>query len=1146
MSVNWYKSFTKNQPQKPSKEEDEETDWLEVFLRRKFGWAPEGTEKPLSVFEKYDPFQRFGIWSKEAAESLPTGAVSDVTTLERPIRPEPEKPYTEKYREYEKLPLWQRLSYESPLWGAMAIPQLSATKLWGLAGQLPKAASKLPKVVRAAAAVGEMAAKVPLSPFYGLELGIGKALPYVAKGVGAAVKYGVAKPYSKLAGALESRTYRGVKQTIEKGVDIVEGAAKKGAVPITKTFTGKVQAVEKVATQFLKQGEMKFDQMAAKGKMNPFVTAKAPLENQVVAELKATATGRKPVSLISGGDIEDAKKLGLVIKRIPAFRGLESRLQVWAAYKPGQAGRKAFAELSEVYARTEGGQLGKVSGHIEIGKALGYSDDDVAKYLKDKYGSYQDVVNEIKPKLPIEPVGKEARVNLYRGEIEEETNRAIVGLQEVARSAKNVTEFNKLINTQFENPKLITNFVKKNYGSTRNFYQVAHADAFAANVEANIGKAQSKIKDLIKESRAKWEPTLAERAAEYRARAGSIRGVLSDVSNEGESAFFKAKGTLKGELPSVKPIGDALTEAERKTLSDRILLAFRQRILREFEAMNAFDGLQKVYAGRLPQMSEMVQMEKVFGADMIKALLKHRGVWARSLDQILDVVLLPRSLLASGDFSAPLRQGLFLLPSHPLQSSKAFVKSVRMFFDKKYYNEVVQQLTKRELASVGEDHLLFLGSTASTAKGLVAREEAFMSRLAERLPLIGHLVKASERAYVGYLDMFRASVFDATLQGWGVKATSKIAPEMSHKIGVLAKYVNWSTGRGDLPASLATGMNALFFSPRLQTGRIGLPFMLLKMLVAESPALRKVAARDLLAFGGAASTTLGLAYLGGATVELNPVSADFGKAKIGNTRIDMLGGFGQYATYLARNLTGDYKEGRIKASSGRIMKANRGELLVRLLRTKASPVVSMMLNTMWGTNVVGEEMELGTEYLLRDLEDNLLMMAWQDIIDATEDSGWNGLMLGMPAIFGAGVQTYDSADQLVGEVRYLASRRQEANQKLKEMRLKGEYDKISKFILDNPEIRYGEIVSSAYNEINRIEQQIKELELRPIDSDTKEKMIETMKQQQINIAIPVLLRVDQYKMSREASKQGITIPEEMPRYKSKLTEIMASEKNKEE
>jgi hypothetical protein len=87
-----------------------------------------------------------------------------------------------------------------------------------------------------------------------------------------------------------------------------------------------------------------------------------------------------------------------------------------------------------------------------------------------------------------------------------------------------------------------------------------------------------------------------------------------------------------------------------------------------------------------------------------------------------------------------------------------------------------------------------------------------------------------------------------------------------------------------------------------------------------------------------------LAQLAGFDIEWDPRSSDFGKIKIGNTRIDPLGGFSQVIVFLSRVL-----DGKTKTGSG-VIAPNRGEnipygvdntyqLIAKFVRSKLAPAV---------------------------------------------------------------------------------------------------------------------------------------------------------------------------------------------------------------
>src|SRR3990167_3839448 len=106
-------------------------------------------------------------------------------------------------------------------------------------------------------------------------------------------------------------------------------------------------------------------------------------------------------------------------------------------------------------------------------------------------------------------------------------------------------------------------------------------------------------------------------------------------------------------------------------------------------------------------------------------------------------------------------------------------------------------------------------SLTEIGESFTTREEAFMSSLAEDIPLAGRGVRASNRGYVGFLNKLRADTFDDFMKK-GQQLGIAEDPGFARSV---AKYVNTATGRGELgrfePAAVA--LNTVFFSPRLLT-----------------------------------------------------------------------------------------------------------------------------------------------------------------------------------------------------------------------------------------------------------------------------------------------------------------------------------------
>jgi hypothetical protein len=111
-------------------------------------------------------------------------------------------------------------------------------------------------------------------------------------------------------------------------------------------------------------------------------------------------------------------------------------------------------------------------------------------------------------------------------------------------------------------------------------------------------------------------------------------------------------------------------------------------------------------------------------------------------------------------------------------------------------------------------------------------------------------------------------------------------------------------------------LNLLLFSPRLIASRIRLLFdpRLYAGKGWEGQIARQEARRSMAALLGLGGAVLTLAHQAGAEVGMDPRSADFGKIKIGDTRIDIWGGLQQYIVASYRMLSGE----KVNSATGEV------------------------------------------------------------------------------------------------------------------------------------------------------------------------------------------------------------------------------------
>lgn len=383
---------------------------------------------------------------------------------------------------------------------------------------------------------------------------------------------------------------------------------------------------------------------------------------------------------------------------------------------------------------------------------------------------------------------------------------------------------------------------------------------------------------------------------------------------------------------------------------------------------------------------------------------ENRTTTQKIKDVASEIAGVPRTLMASADFSAPLRQGLVATVSHPTIAAKSIPEMFKQAFSRKEFDRWLVDLKESPEYKLMEDSGLYVADPNDLR--LQAKEEQFMSNLGEKIPLIGRIVKGSERGYVAYLNKMRTDLFNQGAEVFADQGrTFENSPELYKG---LATFINNATGRGGLGPleKSAQVLNTAFFSPRLIASRLNLinPVFYTKL----PKEVRIMALKDMgkvMLFG---ATVLGLAKAAGAEVEGDARSSDFGKIKVGNTRWDIWGGFQQYARLFWQLRTGETKS----SSSGKIYKLDgesfpyktRLDQLASFFRGKLAPVPGTIVDVLAGKNMVGEEFDIQ-----KKAADLFIPMIAQDIAEAWKEQGPKSILtVGIPSAFGIGTTTYEA------------------------------------------------------------------------------------------------------------------------------------------
>lgn len=502
--------------------------------------------------------------------------------------------------------------------------------------------------------------------------------------------------------------------------------------------------------------------------------------------------------------------------------------------------------------------------------------------------------------------------------------------------------------------------------------------------------------------------TLEERQTAKSALSGAFTKV--GLSDDELKSFLKTiqpqveKGIpkyVKINNQIIKYLGDNPTPLETITVPDIEKLGLTVRDLAKTEkigfseAITANNGLINLKGylfdpklGIKPLPHEIKTLSKIFGQNFAKSVIDLTVSKGSQIGtHIIDALNFPRSVLASFDFSGIFRQGGVLFTRHPLIGLQSAKTSVIATFSQKAADIVPKLIKENKLFEQG----LIDGMELLEAGSGLARQEAFMSTLASKI----HFVRFSERGYVTGLNKVAWDTYYNMYPKW-----LKMGATAEDTKG-LAKLIMQSVGRGVLPKGLknSTGiLNSMFFAPRLVMSRLELPMN----LFSKSPFVRKEAALTLVSFLGSGAAILGLAKLGGASISLEPRSSDFGKIKIGNTRLDIWTGYSQYTRFLAQLVTG-----QSVSETGNVLSKDRLGVVGRMLQSKTSPALGLIVDLLKGQTYMGEDtIPKDTGALIEQIKNRVAPLFIQDMMDAINQDGAKGGFIALPGILGVGVTTY--------------------------------------------------------------------------------------------------------------------------------------------
>lgn len=478
-------------------------------------------------------------------------------------------------------------------------------------------------------------------------------------------------------------------------------------------------------------------------------------------------------------------------------------------------------------------------------------------------------------------------------------------------------------------------------------------------------------------------------------KTGTERRIPSDE----ERRLIKLVNEAKNKFQI--PITDEATQL--KSSLDTLKTRLRNQIV-DFEARLKAKDFEKK-PKRFIQMDDAAQKLHFEAAkakaEWHKALMKdrlaRRSLPAKIIGGVGETLNTIRAIMTSGEFSGVLRQGGFIGIGNPSRIVKAFPAMIRALRSEQGMHAVNMEIMSRPNYPLYVRSKLFL---SEHGQKLSQMEEAYMSRWAEKIPVVA----GTQRAYSTFLNKLRADSFDAMAKTL-VRRQGELTPERANAI---ANFINVATGRGNVVGKEATlvGLNTYFFAPRWVLSRFQLA--LGQPLIRGDKHTRRLIAEEYAKYLIGMGVIYGLWRMSGEEVETDPRSSDFGKLRVGETRVDLMAGLQQGTVLMSRLASGETKRlsGQVVPIRGEDIpygSDDSAQVIGRFLRTKMAPVPGSAVDLLSGKNVAGEPVTPQSE-----LMELTVPLTYRDIYKAMIEQGVPvGTALSLLAIFGAGVQTYD-------------------------------------------------------------------------------------------------------------------------------------------
>lgn len=525
-----------------------------------------------------------------------------------------------------------------------------------------------------------------------------------------------------------------------------------------------------------------------------------------------------------------------------------------------------------------------------------------------------------------------------------------------------------------------------------------------------ISPTTAKLTNALSESK----PLNVEQKQLYSTEKGKRIGEANDVTATGEAGYLARIQALQGkgayEKVGIEPLRGKLSQDEINNLYDTIQ---SNNDLNDFQKINSQTGLKRLIDGQVPRPSEVKLLEKTFGPDFTSSIDNIKSAANKGSSWLQRAYDVPRGLMTVDPpfmTSAAFRQGAPFVGTK--NWFKAWGSAAKAFGSENAYNAIKENINNRPLFKPSVTAEGIAGPSYAERVGLdrthldtplTRQEEALRGQLSERIPLVGRYARSSHRAFSAFLDSLRADTFESLVnnaqklntlgKAGGITRLGDVTPSPFTDLNFgreIADFVNTATKRGKLGVEAGSheinlekyqrALGNAFFSPRSIASDVRM--LNPSTYITASPFVRRQYMTAMLRRVGAWWTMASLAQVAGAQVSKDPTSSDFGKIKIGNTRIDPPGGLQQFLVLgarLALNKTTSSSSGRVTQLGKGYKPETRGSLIENFIANRIHPTARLLVDALTATQ--RQPFHLGDQVL-----QSMIPMYAQDLYRVYQDN----------------------------------------------------------------------------------------------------------------------------------------------------------------